>query len=136
MEVVDTSALILGRRDQTAGRWLREATLANEVAICDQVALEFLRGARNRTEFAAYEEALSAFPWLRIEPVDWDRARDVYRMLSGVTGGYQQSIPIADALIAAVAERHDLPIVHFDKDFDRIAAVTGQHCRWIVEGSR
>ena len=133
MELADTSALILARRDASAADWLRNGILANAIAICDQVVLEFLRGARNSGEFLAFEETLAAFPWLRIEPVDWDRARDVYRALASVTGGYQQSVPIPDALIAAVAERHHVTVVHFDRDFDRIAAITGQDCRWVVQ---
>jgi hypothetical protein len=133
MELVDTSALILARRHPEAGEWLRTGILANAVAICDQVALEFLRGARNTAEFVTFEDILSAFPWFRIEPADWDRARDVFRSLAAVTGGYQQSVPIPDALIAAVAERHNATVVHFDQDFERIAAITGQDCRWIVQ---
>jgi predicted nucleic acid-binding protein len=34
--------------------------------------------------------------------------------------------------VAAAAEEHDLTVVHYDADFDLIAAVTGQRCRWIV----
>lgn len=133
MDLVDTSSLILARRHTGAADWLRKGILANTVATCDQVALEFLRGARNVDEFLAFEDTLSAFPWFRIEPADWDRARDVFRELAAVTGGYQQSVPIPDALIAAVAERNDAVVVHFDRDFDRIAAITGQACRWIIE---
>lgn len=132
MELADTSALILARRDVGVGRWLREAVLANEVAICDQVALEYLRGARNRAEFERFDEVLRAFLSIRIEPVDWDRARTMYRELASVTGGYQQSVPIPDALIAATAERHGLVVAHFDEDFDRIAAITGQPMRWVA----
>jgi predicted nucleic acid-binding protein len=131
-ELVDTSVLILTRRDAFVREWLRTAILADAVAICDQVVVEYLRGARNQSEFDEFESVLSAFPWLRIEPPDWDRVRSVYRELSGVTGGYQQSVPIADALIAAVAERHDVVVVHYDEDYDRIAAITGQPVRWVM----
>jgi hypothetical protein len=31
-----------------------------------------------------------------------------------------------------VAEREGLPIVHYDADYDRIAAITGQATRWVV----
>ena len=133
MELVDTSALIMARRHPEAADWLRSGILANAIAICDQVALEFLRGARNAGEFVAYEDTLAAFPWFRIEPADWDRAREVFRSLAAVTGGYQKSVPIPDALIAAVAERHNVCVVHFDQDFDRIAAITGQDCRWVIQ---
>ena len=131
-ELVDTSVLILARREAFVREWLRAAILADAVAICDQVVIEYLRGARNQSEFAEFEAVLSAFPWLRIEPADWDRVRSVYRALSGVTGGYQQSVPIADALIAAVAERHDVGVVHYDEDYDRVAAITGQPVRWVM----
>jgi len=30
------------------------------------------------------------------------------------------------------AEIHDAVIVHYDRDFDTIAAVTGQESRWLV----
>ena len=131
-ELVDTSVLILARRDGDVREWLRAAIVADAVAICDQVVIEYLRGARNQAEFVDFEAVLSAFPWLRIEPADWDRVRSVYRTLSGVTGGYQQIVPIADALIAAVAERHRVGVVHYDEDYDRIAAITGQPVRWVM----
>jgi predicted nucleic acid-binding protein len=132
MELVDTSALILAYRDDAVGAWLRDAVLANEVAICDQVALEYLRGARSQTEYDAFDEVLSAFPSLPIEPVDWERARMVFRALAGVSHGYQASVPIPDALIAATAERHGLTVAHFDRDFERIASITGQATRWVA----
>lgn len=132
MELVDTSALILAYRDDAVGRWLREAIAANEVAICDQVALEYLRGARSQAEYDRFDGVLRAFPTVPIDPADWDRARAVFRELAGVASGYQRSVPIPDALIAATAERHGLTVAHFDGDFDRIAAVTGQPMRWVA----
>jgi predicted nucleic acid-binding protein len=37
-----------------------------------------------------------------------------------------------DLLIAAAAESRGLAVLHYDADFDRIAAVTGQSCEWVV----
>ena len=34
--------------------------------------------------------------------------------------------------IAAVGERNGVGLVHYDADYDRIAAITGQPTRWIV----
>lgn len=132
MELVDTSALILATRDDTVGMWLADAVAANDVAICDQVALEYLRGARSQAEYDRFDVVLRAFPTVAIEPVDWERARAVFRSLAGVASGYQRSVPIPVALIAATAERHGLTVAHFDGDFDRIAAVTGQSVRWVA----
>jgi hypothetical protein len=35
-------------------------------------------------------------------------------------------------LIAAAAEELGVPVLHYDADFDLIASVTGQHCRWVL----
>lgn len=43
-----------------------------------------------------------------------------------------RAVGIADALIAACAQRADLAIVHYDSDFDTIASVTGQPTEWVV----
>jgi predicted nucleic acid-binding protein len=39
---------------------------------------------------------------------------------------------VADLLIAAAAEGRELAVLHYDADFDRIAAVTGQRVEWVV----
>lgn len=44
----------------------------------------------------------------------------------------QHRLPIMDLLIAATAEVHGATVLHHDRDFDRIADVTGQVTRWIV----
>ncbi len=41
-----------------------------------------------------------------------------------------RAVKIPDLLIAAVAERSRLAVLHYDQDYDRIAAVTGQPVRW------
>ena len=130
--LADTTVLILARRDERVRTWLTTAAIRNDIALCDQVVLEYLRGARSASEFEVFEEVLAAFPLLRVEPQDWDRARTLYRSIARVSGGYQQSVPIADALIAVVAQRNDVMLVHYDEDFDQIARVTGQAHQWVV----
>jgi hypothetical protein len=39
---------------------------------------------------------------------------------------------VPDLLIAAAAEADSLTVLHYDADFDRIAAVTGQRSEWVV----
>jgi predicted nucleic acid-binding protein len=39
-------------------------------------------------------------------------------------------VKIPDLLIASVAARNDLTVVHYDGDYELIAAVTGQRVRW------
>jgi predicted nucleic acid-binding protein len=35
-------------------------------------------------------------------------------------------------LVAAAAEAEGLVVLHYDADFERIAAVTGQRSEWVV----
>jgi predicted nucleic acid-binding protein len=39
---------------------------------------------------------------------------------------------IPDLLVAAAAEAADLVVLHYDADFDRIAALTRQPVEWVV----
>ena len=42
-------------------------------------------------------------------------------------------VPIPDLIIAAVAELHELTVLHYDRDFETIAQATGQPVEWVVE---
>jgi predicted nucleic acid-binding protein len=131
-ELVDTSALILGVRDPRVRPWLADAVAKDELVLCDVVALEYLMGARSVDDYARLELALGGFRWVETLPADWHRAREVHRALAGQGAGHQRSVRIPDLIIAAIGERADLPIAHFDEDYDRIAAITGQPTRWVM----
>jgi predicted nucleic acid-binding protein len=45
---------------------------------------------------------------------------------------HQRGRKLPDLLIAAAAEANGLTVLHYDADFDRISAVTGQRCEWVV----
>lgn len=53
-----------------------------------------------------------------------ERAIEVQGLLA--ERGHHRAVKIPDLLIAAVAERSGLTVLHLDKDFDLIAEVTGQ----------
>ena len=44
----------------------------------------------------------------------------------------QRGRKIPDLLIAAAAEELGFVVLHYDADFDLIASITGQPCRWAV----
>lgn len=132
IELVDTSALVLGVRDTRVRAWLTDAVAKDELMLCDMVALEYLMGARTADDYARLELALGGFRWLETEPADWRRAREVHRGLAGQGAGHQRSVRIPDLLIAALGERSGVPVAHYDEDYDRIAAVTGQATRWVL----
>jgi len=128
MELADTSAW--GKAHRPGMAWFAGAVEDGEIAVCDMVAMEVLTSARDGRDFRQLEEALAACPWLRVETVDWDEARRVYRLLAEQGPLHHRAVKIPDLLIAAVAARSSLAVVHYDSDFDRIAAVTGQPVRW------
>ena len=132
IEAVDTSVLILRERNPTVRAWLEPRLRADGIAVCDFVVMEYLVGARNGRDYDTLRDALDACHRVPVEPADWRRAFEVQRMLAHRTGGGQRAVTIADLLIAATAERAGHPLVHYDEDFERIAAVTGQPTSWVL----
>lgn len=105
---------------------------AGEIGTCAMVMLELLQSVRNGSEFDERREQLRELPQCAIEPPHWTRALDVYRELAHQGGAHQRSVGHQDLLIAAAAESAGVELLHYDEDFDRIAAITGQPTRWIV----
>lgn len=91
--------------------------------------LEIGVSARNGDEWYALEDALEVCSALEIEAADFRRALDVQRLLAAAG---QRGRKVPDLLTAAVAERHRLTVLHYDGDFDLIAAITGQSAEWVV----
>jgi predicted nucleic acid-binding protein len=132
MDLFDTSALILAAHHPGAADELRETIMAGRLAITDIVVVEYLNGARNLAEYDRYAWSLDAAVRLRAEPADWDRVLAVHRLLAATGAGHQRSVSVPDLVIASVAERHGAVLVHYDADYDRIAAITGQPARWVI----
>lgn len=127
--LADTSALARLHHDDVAAR-INPLFLGGQVATCAIVDLEVLRAARNAAE---HEEMWLDRQLLPRAPIDErcaDRAAEVQGALAAQ--GQHRGMPIADLLIAAAAERAGLTVLHYDRDFERIAAITGQPTEWVV----
>jgi predicted nucleic acid-binding protein len=133
-ELADTTAWSWSRR--RAYPELREsfdvALVDGALATCDMVRLELLHSARNAVEFVELREELQALPDCPIGVAQWKRALWVYEQLSRRGGAFHRSVKHADLLIAAAAEAAGATLLHYDEDYDRIAAVTGQATRWLA----
>jgi predicted nucleic acid-binding protein len=132
MELVDTS--VWARKDHPSIRgWFSDTLVNGQMALCDMVALEILSGFGSRDLFVAGAQYLDAVLCLGSGESDWKRAREVYVLLEVERDtNTRRSVKIPDLLIAACAERHGVQIVHYDRDFDTIAAITGQDVRWVA----
>lgn len=79
-------------------------------------------GADRREGFR--QPPVSLMPVERITPAIEDRAEEVQMLLAD--RGQHRAPSIPDLLIAATAEKTGLTVLAADKDFELIAAVTGQ----------
>jgi predicted nucleic acid-binding protein len=127
-ELADTS--VWARSGKAGLAWFAPAVEDGRIAVCDQVAMELLWSARDIADFRATEAGLLACPWFEVEPADWTEARRVFAELAGRGPLRHRQVKIPDLLIAAVAARNGLTLVHYDADYDIIAGVTGQPTRW------
>jgi len=91
--------------------------------------LEIGYSARSAAEWDRLADALAIFDLVETTDAHLVRARQVQRMLAT---RHQRGRKVPDLLVAAAAEASALIVLHYDADFDRIAAITGQACEWVV----
>jgi predicted nucleic acid-binding protein len=133
VQLADTSAWVWSR---AVGGELRaifdEEVVAGQIATCDMVRLELLYSTRNAVEFTSLRSELGALPDCAIGADQWQRALEVYEKLACQGGLHHRAVRHPDLLIAAAAEASGIPVLHYDEDYDRIAAVTGLEVRWLA----
>lgn len=102
---------------------------AGLVATCAPLDFEALFSARNPEEYEAIRaDRHAAYEYLPTQDEDWQRTFEVQRALAQQSRWRDVGMP--DLLIAAIAERHAVTLIHYDADFDTISRVTGQETRW------
>lgn len=125
MIVVDTSVWIDVLNDvdsRPARTCVRLIEGGEPVALTDVIFTELLQGLRNDVEVAEVEEAFRAFPVLRLQSLDdFALAASLYRAARGKGITIRKTL---DCLIAAPCVRANAPLLHADKDFDRLASCT------------
>ena len=126
--LVDTSVLTRLRTAPIREQIESRANLG-ELARAGISDLEIGFSARSATEWDRLVSALNIFDLIETTAEHVQRARQVQRMLASK---HQRGRKLPDLLIAAAAEADGLTVLHYDADFDRISAVTGQQCEWVV----
>jgi predicted nucleic acid-binding protein len=134
VQLADTSAWIVSRRsDQADVRAdFDERVRSGRIATCDMVRLELLYSARTPREYAQLADSLDALPDCPIGKPEWRRALHVYGELAARGGTHQRQVKHADLLIAAAAESAGVDLLHYDRDYEVVAGVTGQPQRWLL----
>ncbi|WP_327148674.1 PIN domain nuclease [Nocardia sp. NBC_01329] len=129
--LIDTSAAVRVLRDPALRKTWHEAFTAGVVAMCDPVELELLFAARSLADRLRKKELLTElFGWVVTPDNVWTRAHRVQQLLT--EQGSHRSAGVADLAIAATAEAHRLTMLHYDRDFETVAAATGQPTQWIA----
>lgn len=128
--LVDTSVLARAGKPPVAGR-LGPLVSSGRLALCSVVELEYLFTARNEPEHDRFSADLrSSYELIALEQPTFDRAIEVQGLLA--RHAQHRGVPAKDLMIAAAAERAQLTLLHYDADFEAIAAVTHQPVEWVV----
>jgi predicted nucleic acid-binding protein len=123
--LIDKSALVRLATSPDAQEWA-DRIQRGLVRISTVTRLEVGYSARSADDLrrALAVPPLSSMPVEYLTPAIEDRAVEIQAALA--ERGQHRGPSIPDLLIAAAAELAQLTILHIDKDYDLIAAITGQ----------
>jgi predicted nucleic acid-binding protein len=107
----------------------------DEIVTCLPVIQEVLQGFDAEPAFLRAREAMLALPIVEspLSPDVWLQAVDLYRT------GRRLGLTIrsgTDCLIAACAIRHQLEVLHHDRDFDALVRAASLKARNVAQGGR
>jgi predicted nucleic acid-binding protein len=101
------------------------------LATCLPFLLEAGISARNGDEHAVLADELAALPRFSVDAEVERRALVAQAQLARL--GHHR-VPISDVIIAAIADRHEIGVLHYDKDFDVLLEKAGLdfHSEWLM----
>lgn len=118
------------RRFPELASWFNAAVEAGLVLVCDLVILELTRLAPNEARAREVADRLAVFEAIPMPGELWSRARRTQLALA--RDGDHRRVPPADLLLASAAEEAGVALVHYDRDYERIAAVSGLRHAWLA----
>ena len=128
--LADTSALARLRHPQVQAV-LGPLIEAGLVATCGVIEFELGWATRSAAQWDQVRADRDAgYEWLATHDEDWRRALDVQGALW--RAGQMRAVGWPDLLVAAVAERERVTVVHYNGAYDLIAKITGQPMQWVV----
>jgi predicted nucleic acid-binding protein len=128
--LADTSALARLRRPPVAAI-LGPLIEAGLVATCGVIEFELGWATRSGADFDRVRaDREEGYEWLATHDEDWHRALEVQALLW--RSGRVRAVGFPDLLVAAVAEREQVTLLHYDSDYDLIGGITRQPMQWVV----
>lgn len=129
--LADTSAFHRIDGVPAIARHWEDQLRAGLVAVCPVTEIEIFYSARSSRDYERADTRLrEVFGWVPVPEDAFRRALEVQEVM--LRQGTHRSAGLADLLLAATAETYRLTVLHDDKDFDCIAAVTGQPVRRVL----
>lgn len=130
--LVDTGvwSWVRDRRFPHLAPWFNASVSDGRIATCELVLLELTRATANDKQAQQLRHGLSGLTHIAMPAVLWERASEL-QMLLAETGDHRR-VPPTDLLIAATAIEAGVPLVHYGRDYERIAAVSNLDQRWFV----
>lgn len=126
--LADKSALARFRIPSVAER-LRPLLEEGLIATCAIIDLEVLYSCRSADDYdAVLEERRS----LDAAPITQEVMADAVVLQQALARRGQHRVPIPDLVISAAARAGGLVVLHYDADFERIAAAGGAPHEWVV----
>lgn len=125
--LLDKSAWAQAQYSGDVAALLAQLIRRGQLALCTMTALEILYSARNPAEYERDHAHLTGLPWRDLSAPR--RALDLQRTLA--ERGWHRT-PLPDVVIAATAGEHDLTVLHYDSDFERIAEGAGARHQWVI----
>lgn len=130
MIVVDTSAWIeflRGTGSPAHHALVAAVTDGVPLGVPSPVLMELLAGARPERRNAVRRMLAHGTALPTAAPYDYETAADLYQACRAA-GETPRSL--VDCLVAAVALRHDAPVLHADRDYDVLTRHTPLTVRW------
>jgi len=120
--LVDTSAWVEFLRDTGSPVSRRvDAVLDADIATSEPVRMEVLAGARDDRHLSDLRRLLARASLVPVRATDYEEAASLFRVCRRQGETVRKLI---DCLIAAIAIRVDIPVLHADADFEVLARHT------------
>ncbi|GAA2626765.1 PIN domain nuclease [Dactylosporangium fulvum] len=128
--LADTSVYVLQGQHPQVRRRFETLLTEGRLAACQMTSLEYLNNAPDPKSYEVLWAALHGHRWIDVTTQAMTRALATHRALA--TTSQHRHFRLPDLIIAATAELHGATVLHYDADYDRIAAITGQPVEWVV----
>lgn len=128
--LADTSVYVHREKHPAILRRYEQLVVEGRLAVCQLTTMECLNGARDPQSYEVAWSVLHGLRWLDVTTDAMNRALTTHRALASTS--QHLNFRLQDLIIAATAELNGATVLHYDADYDRIAAVTGQPTEWVA----